>query len=605
MRDLIGRYTYHGGPNEHKGPSDFNGGGDDGSDEDGDGTPPATAEMLEAHMMPAHYPGQAPPQFPQFRHHTPSASPPIPNGVGFPQHPGAAQMMQRAHTPQPPQVGSRPGSRNDMRRMPSNVPQPGQSGNGYAFMPNPAIYNPQAQQNMPAMSQPGPQYPYAAPPTTHAPAQPMHHFVDERPASMPPSFPTHGTQAGSLPPPPPPLQQRHSVSPPQAHSQQLAAQAQTHPSSRASTPHAGSLLPPPPHQQKQHPEQPSPPVASQSQPQIQEPQPPTPVESRSEAASDWAVKKLPQRKHQNYSIFTPIDESRSILSQHLEAFRDDSIVKVESNDNGTSSVAGHRSLSVDSGHTPSRNSITSSPPTARATDGASQQMPQPKSRASMSSIPETMFTPPSRQNSLRPGGGGGGGLRPRLRVEIPPDGSEENSTAGTGESASSPRNAGDATPAGARRNGEPHTGIVLPPPSPSASTLLSAGASGPPNPFARPAPPQNNNNNSNNNSNNNNSSSNTHINTPGSALPSHFMNSELLPSPSSFYPSWDFGRGNDSTTLPSPLNFQTPVNGTGPSFLRDDVIMTGNKRKSPDVSASGPSSDAADKNDAKRVKVEH
>ncbi|KAK4965260.1 resistance to lethality of mkk1p386 overexpression, partial [Elasticomyces elasticus] len=52
------------------------------------------------------------------------------------------------------------------------------------------------------------------------------------------------------------------------------------------------------------------------------------------------------------------------------------------------------------------------------------------------------------------------------------------------------------------------------------------------------------------------------IETPISALPSRFMNDNLLPSPSSFYPGWDFG-GRDGNTLPSPLNFQTPVVGLG------------------------------------------
>lgn len=596
MRDLIGRYTYHGGPNEHKGPNDFNGGGDDGSDDEVDGTPPPGLqnEAVESHMMPPHYPGQPPPQFAQFRHGTPSASPPIPNGVGFAQHAAATQAIQRGHTPQPPQNGSRPTSRNDMRRMPQNVQQPGppqgsHQTNGYAFMPHPAIYNPQAQQNMPPnMNQPGPQYPsYAPPPTTHAPPPHMQQYVDERPSSMPPSFPSQGPQGNSLPPPPQ-VQQRHSVSPPQVHSQQLP---HPHTASRNSPPHAPSLPPPQhnPHQNQQQQqqtkhEQPSPPQP----PQIQEPQPPTPVEPKAEP--EWhEVKKLPQRKQ--YSIFTPIDESRSILSQHLAAFRGES-VKAESSTSGGPSTknndgsSNNRSQSIDSGNVHSRSSVTSSPPNNKAADNASAQMPQPKSRVSISSIPETMFTPPSRQNSLRPGGP----LRPRLRVEIPPDGSEDNSATGTGGSASSPRNASDAGPLGARRNGETHTGIVLPPPSPSASAILSAGASGPPNPFARPIPHQNNNN--------------MHIDTPGSALPSRFLNNELLPSPSSFYPEWGFGRGNDSATLPSPLNFATPIVGTGPSFLRDDHIVS-NKRKSPEVSAGPPSSDPIDhNNEPKRVKVD-
>ncbi|KIH91873.1 srf-type transcription factor [Sporothrix brasiliensis 5110] len=606
MRDLIGRYTYHGGPNEHKGPNDFNGGGDDGSDDEVDGTPPPGMqnEAVESHMMPPHYPGQAPPQFAQFRHGTPSASPPIPNGVGFAQHAAATQAIQRGHTPQPPQNGSRPTSRNDMRRMPPNVPQPGppqgpHQPNGYAFMPHPAIYNPQAQQNMaPNMNQPGPQYPpYAPPATTHAPPPHMQQYVDERPASMPPNFPPQvpqGPQGNSLPPPPQ-VQQRHSVSPPQAHAQH----PQTGP--RTSPPNAPSLPPPPQH--NPHPNQQQPQVKHEDAnaphpPQIQEPQPPTPVEPKPDP--EWhEVKKLPQRKQ--YSIFTPIDESRSILSQHLAAFRGES-VKAEPSTSGAASTknidvnSSNRSQSVDSGNMASRSSATSSPPSNKAADSAAAQMPQPKSRVSISSIPETMFTPPSRQSSLRPGGP----LRPRLRVEIPPDGSEDNSAAtGTGGSASSPRNPSDAGPLGARRNGDTHTGMVLPPPSPSASAILSAGASGPPNPFARPIPHQSS------NTNNNSSSNNMHIDTPGSALPSRFLNNELLPSPSSFYPEWGFGRGNDSATLPSPLNFATPIVGTGPSFLRDDHASSNNKRKSPEASAGASSSDPIDhSNEPKRVKVD-
>jgi len=55
----------------------------------------------------------------------------------------------------------------------------------------------------------------------------------------------------------------------------------------------------------------------------------------------------------------------------------------------------------------------------------------------------------------------------------------------------------------------------------------------------------------------------------------------LLPSPSSFYPEWGFGRsgGESANILPSPLNFQTPVTN-GPSFGREDESER--KRKSPE-----------------------
>jgi len=60
------------------------------------------------------------------------------------------------------------------------------------------------------------------------------------------------------------------------------------------------------------------------------------------------------------------------------------------------------------------------------------------------------------------------------------------------------------------------------------------------------------------------------------------MNNDFLPSPSSFYPEWNFN-GRDSNTLPSPLNFATPIVGTGPSFLREDSGDRANgKRKTPE-----------------------
>jgi len=181
------------------------------------------------------------------------------------------------------------------------------------------------------------------------------------------------------------------------------------------------------------------------------------------------------------------------------------------------------------------------------------------------------FAPPSRSNTS---GSKSGAARPRLKVQIPSEASDAES--GTG--GSSPHQSGgptDATPA--RNSSESHqsSGIVLPPPSPSASAVLSAGASGPPNPFARPAPPASNSQNTNAYSENRNN-----IDTPISALPSRFVNENLLPSPSSFYPEWGFGRtGPDSALLPSPLTFPTPINPTGPSFGRGDLENIGEKRK--------------------------
>ncbi|KAK7397902.1 resistance to lethality of mkk1p386 overexpression, partial [Neonectria punicea] len=161
MRDLITRYQYHGGPNEHKGPSDFNGGNDDEEEEEVDGTPPHAPDGMDNQMMPPHFPGQPQPPFPQIRHHTPSASPPIgTNGGPFQAHPG--HPIQRGHTPQP-LIGSRPGSRNDMRRMGPGPgmgsqpgPPPGPPHPGISYMPTPPIYNPPP----PLMAQQGPPYSY-------------------------------------------------------------------------------------------------------------------------------------------------------------------------------------------------------------------------------------------------------------------------------------------------------------------------------------------------------------------------------------------------------------------------------------------------------------
>lgn len=79
--------------------------------------------------------------------------------------------------------------------------------------------------------------------------------------------------------------------------------------------------------------------------------------------------------------------------------------------------------------------------------------------------------------------------------------------------------------------------------------------------------------------------------TPISALPSRFVSDQLLPSPSSFYPEWGFGRQDNM--LPSPLTFQTPVAANGSSFKEQDEADR--KRKI---------SDGSDGVQGKRVKTE-
>lgn len=272
------------------------------------------------------------------------------------------------------------------------------------------------------------------------------------------------------------------------------------------------------------------------------------------------------------SIFTPIDEGHSILSQHWATSTSHGGPQVES---ATSNV---RALRID----PNLNRAPSPP---RPTPAAPSHN---KRNVSVSS--DSTFAPPSRKSSVHLGP-----KRPVLQLQIPDEPSSAGSATADSNSPGSGTNATSQRP----RNSDSHSsGVVLPPPSPSAaSALLSAGATGPPNPFARPHPVSQPSQSSNNGN---------LIDTPVSALPSRFMNNEFLPSPSSFYPEWNF-RGNDSNTLPSPLNFATPVVGTGPSFLREDSNEragssgngsgTGNgvKRKTPDAEEGG---------DAKRPKVE-
>lgn len=461
-------------------------------------------------MLPPQFQNQA--AFQHIRNQTPSASPPIPNGAFHP-HP------QRQHTPQ---HDSRPSSRNAPRRPSSNlVPQQhthAQPANGYAYMPNPPMYNPH-QAGMPPHGLPphmqgppmqapphgmppqqAPQYSNYGPPQQHPHPQQVHQIYaeDQRRTSIPAGFPQDRPQI------------KPEASPPQPQQQQIAQQ------------------------QSEHQEE-------------EQPQPQTLPEQRPEPVKRMSAK--------SRSIFTPIDESRSLLAQHWASST--SSGETPRSGTATSATSNVRSQSMDSGAAASR------PPNP----------PQSPARASVSTstIAEGGFQPPSRTLSGSIGGGG----RPVLRVQIPAEGSDGESATGD----SSPHSASHA--AHAQRNGHSveHpsvSGVVLPPPSPSASALLSAGASGPPNPFARPHPVSGPSQNSN---------AGSMVETPVSALPSRFMNNDFLPSPSSFYPDWNFSR--EGNTLPSPLNFATPVVGTGPSFLREDSgerdkTVNGVKRKTPE-----------------------
>lgn len=266
----------------------------------------------------------------------------------------------------------------------------------------------------------------------------------------------------------------------------------------------------------------------------------------------------------NHSIFTPIDDSRSLLAQHwgsssnAEPATSQPAVAIKMENPP-------RAQSIDVSSMGRPNGVNG------ATPGPPQPPPvtsQPQRTASTPLIPSIHPPiPPSRTNSMQ-----ANPRRPRLQVQIPSEDSGDEKTAG-----SSPQATAAATMTPIR---EGHTGVVLPPPSPSAGALLSAGATGPPNPFARPPPPQVNGQYGGRND----------LETPISALPSRFVSDQLLPSPSSFYAQWGFG-GRDDNMLPSPLAFPTPLAANGPSF-RDSEDAAGaaeKKRKGEGENGGTPS----------------
>ncbi|PGH28841.1 MADS-box transcription factor, other eukaryote [[Emmonsia] crescens] len=541
IKETLGRYHYYGQPHEHKGPADFAGKQnlDDDDEDDVSGVediiPPQTHNMVPPQMQ-----NQS-----TFQHinHQPSASPPMPNGVFHPRH----------GTPQP--VISRPSSRNNLQRVGSGlVPQqqrhhatPPPPQNGYAaYMPNPSMYNPQANPNMPQQAARPGQYPYPPPmPQQQQQQQPPQHASQQPPPQQPPQHHPHHPQQQQHPPtpPPPPAQHQHQSQPqpprnhtPQPHHQPMGQPPPPYLHEQQKRHSVASTFPPPERQVQSH---------SRSPPQ---PQPPSKPEH---SLTPPPPKPLPSKSR---SIFTPIDDRGSVLAQHFgfgpqsDSPRTDSPLKPEPENTDSTNHCG-----------PSL-----PPPLIR-----SATLPaHPQRTHSLSSIPDV--TPISRSNSLQVGA-----KRPRLKVQIP---SENSDDAGSATAESSPRESTGNTAATPARGSSDtgHSGVVLPPPSPSASALLSAGAQGPPNPFARPPPPsavvtsssQNNAGAAYSNSNNNN------IDTPISALPSRFVSDTLLPSPSSFYPEWGFGRsGPDSNVLPSPLTFPTPVMANGPGFSNSSLNL--------------------------------
>ncbi|KAK5134373.1 hypothetical protein LTR08_006553 [Meristemomyces frigidus] len=535
INEIVGRFQYYGGAHEHKGPADFadkTGGGEDDEDDEGvadeggdeRGTPAPEHPMMHPQMQ--NHPG-----FQHVQHGTPHNSPPMPNG--------AMPQFVRGPSPLPPGM-SRPSSRTSqhqghLRRTSSNLapqhmqqqmqgpqhmqqqahglaPQP-----SYAYTPNPPFYNPQVapqMQQRPAQQGHQATYPrpYPGQPPTQVQMQQAYLQQEEanRRASMPPAFPPQ--------PPPQAIMQRHPSS---DHLQ--PPQPRPHPS------------PQPQQGPPRHTPSPQPPQQEFLSPHIPQP------------------RALPAHAKAQ-SIFTPIDDSRSMLAQHwgstsnAQAPRIDPAIKLE--------VGGLRAQSVEvaaiqrATQNTSRNANGTSP---RPPPARPMKSPQPPQRTASASSMHS-GAGPSRANTNQPDP-----KRPRLKVQIP---SEQSADEGGGGSAPDESSTGGPATATQQQQQPSHRGI-LPPPSPSAGGLLSAGAQGPLNPFARPAPPMSTNPHAMNRDVN-------HIETPISALPSRFMSDNLLPSPSSFYPEWGFGRSGDSNMLPSPLNFQTPIVPNGQGWREED-----------------------------------
>lgn len=453
---------------------------------------------------------------------------------------GAMPHFQRGPSPLPPGI-SRPSSRTSqhpmqhpqqhpqhppqhLRRTSSNLAPPGhpQHTQGppppqptYAYAPNQPFYNTQAPGQV-QMQRPPPQATYPPPYQNHHPQHPsvaQAMLEDNRRQSMPPAIPPYQPQQAQMQPEP-------------SHDQ----------------------LHPPPQR---------PPIAS---PQPQQQQQPGPVPSpQPPQHHDFASPPIPQPKplpaHAKHnSIFTPIDDSRSLLAQHwgsgtsgmMEQSRSEPTIKLED--------GGPRPASIDVAalNRDKLNGTSPRPPPARAPHQSPQaqtNLPPPQRTASTSSVP--IIAPPARASTAPDA------KRPRLKVQIPSEASGDEAATADSDAASSSQL---QIATGPQQQQGQHSHVVLPPPSPSTNTLLSAGAQGPPNPFARPPPPM---------STNPHAANRENIETPMSALPSRFMQ-EMLPSPSTFYSEWGFGRANDNNMLPSPLNFQTPVVGNGQGWREED-----------------------------------
>ena len=451
----------------------------------------------------------------------------MPNGMFHP----------RLGTPPQPQGGSRPASRTHVRRQSSNlVPQD---------HPHPQASQPMVQQISYNYQHPNAYYhPQPTPSANlHAPQQ-------------------HGT---------PPLQQHHFTHPPpQQQFQHLYLQEQR----RQSLPPHPSAKAPSEHPQQVHamqtPPQPSRPFRSPPLPDPNAPQ----NQARQQGPFNRPEETQPQPQPHPPQLTAQQQQQQQQQQQwHAPSMADISLrinptIKTEQGPRSQSIDVGAAMRSNPNGQcNPSRYGAPASQPSppgqllrATSTPGISGAEPSPS---------VSNFQPDAK--------------RPRLTVQIPGEASEGGGSA-TGES--SPKEiakTNETTPAKAGTTESSHSsGMVLPAPSPrsaSAGAVLSAGATGPTNPFARPNIPPNK-------QSSNAESWRDSIASPISALPSRVMaEGGYMSSPSSMFPELGFGSvgGNN---LASPAVYQpTPVQIHGPSF-RDEP--SDKRRKSTEDHEEGP-----------------
>lgn len=407
------------------------------------------------------------------------------------------------------------------------------------------MYNPQAPQGL---SQPPPRagaYAYGRPPMTQPQSHPQQPSTLRQPQQIP-QHPQH------------PLQHSQPLGPPPPQPQQMTQAS-----------HA--------YIQEQHRRQSMPPAFPQHERQVPEQGDKSSLQIRIKTDLSQSPPQKLEPNTQCRGIYTPIDDRKSILAKQFgfgptaESPKAETPLKSE----------------AETPELPAK-TVPAPPPHSRShpLPVKGRVLPDPQSQQSQPQRTQSLSSVPSSRNSS---------LRPQLSLQIP---SEQSDTSVTANS-TSPKDSGNTVATPAKGSSDPgHSAVVLPAPSPSASAILSAGAHGPPNPFARPAVPitagQNNASlNANNHGN---------VETPISALPSRFVSDTLLPSPSSFYPEWGFGRsGPDSNMLPSPLTFPTPVMQSGPGFSKDPPPdEMSKKRKTPDA----PLNSAEPVSTGKRLRVE-